>query len=131
MIVIILWYSGGQILLEPVQLPSGKIVDLGKCLAIVPSSTSPDSELVLSGIEHHIPIEPLDLEFLRQQIVANNAEKVQGIVSSENDRDKAKRIQEFNLIWNELAADDRAEEELGILQQILDEERPIGQKLYS
>lgn len=44
-------------MLKPVQLPSGKIIDLDKCLAIIPASTSTDSEVVLLGIEYHLYID--------------------------------------------------------------------------
>ena len=36
---------------QPIQLPSGKIVDLSKCIAIIPSLTSTDSEMILSGTD--------------------------------------------------------------------------------
>jgi hypothetical protein len=53
---------------KPIQLPSGKIIDLDKCLAIIPASPSTDSEVVLSGIEHHLQIDSIDLETLQTAI---------------------------------------------------------------
>jgi hypothetical protein len=61
-------------MLRPVQLPSGIIIDLDKCLAIVPSSTSNHTDVILAGVEQHIALDSIDSEMLstviRQQIVS-------------------------------------------------------------
>ncbi len=128
--------NGGKILLNPIQLPSGKIIDLDKCLAIVPSDTSSNSEVVLSGIEHHIQIDSQDLETLRLELrhYASNRRQSRNLSLERTEAEKkelADKLQEFNLKWNRLAARDNAKEEAEIIRRIIDAERPSGQKLYS
>ncbi len=123
-------------MLKPIQLPSGKIIDLDKCLAIVPSSTSPNTEVVLSGIEHHLQIDSKDSETLRREIDRYTGTHQQNRpILLERDESAQKKLveklAEFNLKWNRRAAMDNAEEEAQILREILDAERPSGQKLYS
>jgi hypothetical protein len=43
----------------------------------------------------------------------------------------AQKLKDFNLRWEQLAADEQASQESNAFKQILDAERPIGQKLYS
>jgi hypothetical protein len=118
-------------LLKPIQLPSGKIIDLDKCLAIVPSATSSNSEVVLSGIEHHIQIDPNDLETLRGEISKQKNEETKYLNLETTPAEKAEKLRKFNEIWYRLAARENAAEEAKILMQIIDAERPSGQKLYS
>lgn len=123
-------------MLKPIQLPSGKIIDLDKCLAIVPSATSSNSEVVLSGIEHHIQIDSQDLETLRGELRqhAGNRQQNRPILLERTETEKkelVEKLQEFNLKWNRLAAMENAQEEAEIIRQIIDAERPSGQKLYS
>jgi hypothetical protein len=123
--------NGGKILLKPIQLPSGKIIDLDKCLAIVPSATSSDSEVVLSGIEHHIQIDSQDLETLRREIGKHKKEETKYLNLETTLAERVEKSRKFNEIWDRLAARDNAGAEAKILMQIIDAERPSGQKLYS
>jgi hypothetical protein len=123
--------NGGKILLKPIQLPSGKIIDLDKCLAIVPSATSSDSEVVLSGIEHHIQIDSQDLETLRREIGKHKKEETKYLNLETTLAERVEKSRKFNEIWDRLAARDNASAEAKILMEILDAERPSGQKLYS
>jgi vacuolar-type H+-ATPase subunit I/STV1 len=123
-------------LLKPIYLPSGKVIDLDKCLAIVPSSTSPDSEVVLSGIEHHIQIDAQDVETLRRELrhYASDRRQSRNLFLERTEAEKkelADKLEEFNLKWNRLAARENAQEEAEIIRQIIDAERPSGQKLFS
>ena len=118
-------------MLKPIQLPSGKIIDLDKCLAIVPSDTSSNSEVVLSGIEHHIQIDSQDLETLRGEINKSRNGSAKYLNLETTHAERVEKSRKFNEIWDRLAARDNAEAEAKILMQILDAERPSGQKLYS
>jgi hypothetical protein len=46
-------------------------------------------------------------------------------------QDLAQKLKDFNLQWERLATDEKASQESNSFKQILDAERPIGQKLYS
>ena len=124
-------HDGGKILLKPIQLPSGKIIDLDKCLAIVPSATSSDSEVVLSGIEHHIQIDSQDVETLRKEISKRRNGEAKQLNLAETPAEKSEKLRKFNEVWDRMAAMKNAAEEAKILMQIIDAERPSGQKLYS
>jgi hypothetical protein len=125
-------------MLEPVQLPSGKIVDLSKCMAIVPVASSTDSQIILLGTEQQIQIDAVDLATLRQEIKQRQTQgkyqldrKIKTPEAEDKDSaDLARKLQDFNSRWEQLAADKNAKQESEVLQQILDAERPRGQKLY-
>lgn len=118
-------------MLKPIHLPSGKIIDLDKCLAIVPSDTSSNSEVVLSGIEHHIQIDSQDLETLRRELGKHKNKEIKHLNIETTPAERAEKLRKFNEIWDRLAARDNAGAEAKILMQIIDAERPSGQKLYS
>jgi hypothetical protein len=127
-------------MLEPIQLPSGKIVDLAKCIAIIPGLKSIDNEIILSGTEQQIQIDSIDLETLQQELKQRTDrgenQKRFNLERSPADESKhrqalAQKLQDFNSRWERLAADENAKQESDAFKQILDAERPSGQKLYS
>jgi hypothetical protein len=107
-------------MLQPIQLPSGKIIDLSKCIAVIPGSISTDSEMILSGTEQQIRIDSIDLQSLQQQL---KQPKIQNKNNFSLDKTPAE--------WERLATDENAKQESDAFKQILDGERPSGQKLYS
>lgn len=126
-------------MLEPIQLPSGKIVDLSQCIAIIPKSSSTDSEMILLGTQQQIQIDSVDLETLQQEIKQRqtlsrdrfNGERKTLPAQKNFHGDLTLKLQDFNNLWQQIAADENAKQESDALQQILDAERPRGQKLYS
>jgi hypothetical protein len=124
-------------MLEPIQLPSGKIVDLSKCIAIVPGARSTDSEMILAGTEQQIQIDSVDLETLQQELKQSKTQvKVRfdlertSAAESEYRQNLAQKLKDFNDRWERLATDENAKQESDAFKQILDAQRPIGQKLY-
>jgi hypothetical protein len=126
-------------MLQPIQLPSGKIIDLSKCIAVIPGAKSTDSEMILSGTEQQITIDSIDLQSLQQQL---KQPKIQGesyfslqtktpVAENEYRQNLAERLKVFNSQWERLATDENAKQESDAFKQILDAERPNGQKLYS
>jgi hypothetical protein len=126
-------------MLQPIQLPSGKIIDLSKCIAVIPGSSSTDSEMILSGTEQQIQIDSIDLQSLHQQLKQpkiqgkNNFSLEMRTPAEENEyrQSLAEKLKVFNSKWERLATDENAKQESDALKQILDGQRPIGQKLYS
>ncbi|PSB49796.1 hypothetical protein [Chamaesiphon polymorphus] len=126
-------------MLQPIQLPSGKIVDLSKCIAIVPSDNSTDSEMILAGTEQQIQIDSIDLKILQQELKQPNIKDRCNFnldpktpqAESEYREELARKLQIFNNRWEQLATDKNADRESDIFKQILDDQRPSGQKLYS
>jgi hypothetical protein len=130
----------GNTMLEPIQLPSGKIVDLAKCIAIIPGSKSIDNEIILSGTEQQIQIDSIDLATLQQELKQrkNRGENQKRFNLERSPADEsthrqalAQKLQDFNSRWERLATDENAKQESDAFKQILDAERPSGQKLYS
>lgn len=126
-------------MLEPIQLPSGKIIDLSKCIAIIPGTRSTDSEIILSDIEQPIQIDSVDLETLQKQfqqpkIQGKNNFKLETRTSAQENeyrRNITEKLKSFNSQWERLARDENAKQESDTFRQILDAQRPSGQKLYS
>jgi hypothetical protein len=126
-------------LLQPIQLPSGKIVDLAKCIAIVPGTNQMDNQMIFAGVEQQIPIDGADLKILQQELKSARTDDRQKVAlnypdSAVEDNDRAEltqKLKSFNARWEKMAADEHAEREANILKQIIDAERPSGQKLYS
>jgi hypothetical protein len=126
-------------MLQPIQLPSGKIIDLSKCIAVIPTARSTDSEMILSGTEQQITIDLIDLQSLQQQL---KQPKIKGknyfslqtktpVAENEYRQNLVERLKVFNSQWERLATDENAKQESDAFKQILDAERPSGQKLYS
>jgi hypothetical protein len=125
-------------MLQPIQLPSGKIIDLSKCIAVIPGSRSTDSEMILSGTEQQIRIDSIDLESLQHQlkqpkIQNKNNFSLDKTPAEENEyrQNLVEKLKVFNSQWERLATDQNAKQESDAFKQILDGERPSGQKLYS
>jgi hypothetical protein len=126
-------------MLQPIQLPSGKIIDLSKCIAVIPGAKSTDSEMILSGTEQQIRIDSIDLQSLQQQLKQpktqgkNNLSLETKTPAAENEyrQNLAEKLKVFNSQWERLATDENAKQESDAFKQILDAERPSGQKLYS
>jgi hypothetical protein len=131
--------NGGIALLQPIQLPSGKIVDLAKCIAIVPGTSETNSEMILAGTEQQLQIDAADLKILQQKLKSDrtadrerfSGENEQLEVADKDREEIAQRLKSFNAKWEKMAADENAECEANALKQIIDAERPSGQKLYS
>jgi hypothetical protein len=125
-------------MLQPIQLPSGKIIDLSKCIAVIPGSKSTDSEMILSGTEQQIRIDRVDLQSLQQQlkqprIQSKNNFSMDKTPAEENEyrQNLSEKLKVFNSQWERLATDENAKQESDAFKRILDAERPSGQKLYS
>lgn len=125
-------------MLRPIQLPSGKIIDLDKCLAIFPSSTSTDTELVLAGIEHHISLDSNDAEMLstviRQQIVSQPryAFEFRTVIQESQRREQvSEKLKLLRQKRAELSNQPDADKVFQIFAEIVDAERTTGQKLYN
>jgi hypothetical protein len=125
-------------MLHPIQLPSGKIIDLSKCIAVIPGSRSTDSEMILSGTEQQIRIDSIDLQSLQQQLKQPKIQNKNNfsldktpVEENEYRQNLVEKLKAFNIQWERLATDQNAKQESDAFKQILDGERPSGQKLYS
>jgi hypothetical protein len=133
-------------LLQPIQLPSGKIVDLSKCIAIVPSANEIDNEMILAGTEQQIQIDAADLEILQAAIARfgkadatpTSSKNPKYTIESRNPVEELQRRQQvsewmsgFRQHRANLATLPDAERAFEVFTKIVDAERPSGQKLYT
>jgi hypothetical protein len=126
-------------MLQPIQLPSGKIIDISKCIAIIPSSGSTNSQMILSDTQQQIQIDSADLETLQQEIKQRqiqgkypfNSETKASEVEQKARELRSQKIEAFNSRWQQIAAERNAKDESDAVKRIIDAERPSGQKLYS
>jgi hypothetical protein len=125
-------------MLRPIQLPSGKIIDLDKCLAIVPSLTTNDAEVVLTGIEHHITIDSVDSQILSavigQQIVSQPRYAFEFRTIAQESQRQAQITEKLKLLRQkreELSKQPDADRAFKMFSEIVDADRYPGQKLYS
>ena len=125
-------------MLKPIQLPSGKIIDLDKCLAVIPASTSTDSEIVLSGIEHHLHIDSIDLASLQAAIRHQTAAQPRYAFEFRTIAQESQRREQIPDLLASLrqkrvglSTQPGADIAFEVFSKIVDAERDAGQKLYS
>jgi predicted nuclease with TOPRIM domain len=126
-------------MIHPLQLPSGKIIDISKCIAIIPQKTSEYSDVFLMGTEQQIDIDRTDLETLQQELKQPKSQtKNRFALALKTPEEESKyrealagKLNSFNARWEQLARDENAKQESDAVKQILDAQRPLGQKLYS
>ena len=121
-------------MLKPIQLPSGKTIDLARCIAIIPTPDTMDSEVILAGTDRQIHLDETDVQTLQQEFQRNKTRERYPIKLDRTPEEQLQyyqKIAKFNERWQELAMQDCAEQEFEVFKQIMDAERPSGQKLYS
>jgi thymidylate kinase len=126
--------KGDVAMLKPIQLPSGKTIDLARCIAIIPTPNTMDSEVILAGTDRPIQLDEIDVQTLQQEFQRNKISEKYLLKLDRTPEEQMQRLQKlakFNDRWQELAMQDNAEQEFEAFKQIMDAERPSGQKLYS
>jgi hypothetical protein len=125
-------------MIHPLQLPSGKIIDISKCIAIIPDSKSGDIEVILSGTEYQLYIDATDLEALRVAIIKPSSDRPKyafELPTSFADIQRQEGVGEwmdaFRREKANLATEPDADKSFEVFARIVDAERPSGQKLYS
>ena len=120
-------------MLKPIQLPSGKTIDLARCIAIIPTPDTMDSEVILAGTDRQIHLDETDVQTLQQEFQRNKTRERYPIKLDRTPEEQLQyhqKITKFNERWQKLAIQDNAEQEFEAFKQIIDAERPSGQKLY-
>jgi len=125
-----------------VELPSGKIFNLARFVALFPNSNDIDSgyQLILAGYPHPINLESSDAQTLKEILKLDQNTGISTNKSGWNREEQlqknqramqilAKQIQQYQNISDE---ESREREELfESFKKTIDAERPDGQKLYS
>jgi hypothetical protein len=117
-----------------VELPSGQIVDLAKCISLKPSAHS-DYELILAGYDRPIDLSQSDGIQLKQLLTAKGSQPAFAVYSEteqlQRNQTAMQRLQTIIDRDRQQASSIKAEQFFEDLQQIMDENRPTGKKLFS
>jgi Skp family chaperone for outer membrane proteins len=125
-----------------IELPSGKILNIARFIALLPVTNTADSSyhLILEGYPHHINLESSDAQALKKLLELdrdNTASTNQSGWDQEKQLQKNQRAMELlakQMEHDENISDSEAMERQEFFErfkQIVDAERPEGQKLYS
>jgi hypothetical protein len=119
------------------ELPSGKVLDVNRFIALVPECTNSDTkyELILEGYPHPIYLEPEDAIFVKQHIPMESVSQQQNGVWDKEEQlrqnlPKMKIMKEWIEQLESQPFDPKKEAEFEEFKRIIDAERPVGQKLY-
>lgn len=117
-----------------VQLPSGQIVDISKCISLK-QSTHSNYELILSGYDRPIDLSQPDGIQLKQLLTANISQPAFAVYAeTEQLQRNQTALHKLQAIIDRDRQQDssiEAEHFFEDLQQIMDENRPTGKKLFS
>ncbi len=119
------------------ELPSGKILDLTRFIALVPSEPTPDSryELILSGYSNPIHLEQKEADAVKQFLFSHETHQAQAGWDSEEQLSRNQPAMKLLKEWIERDKNRQptpeSEESFEEFKRIIDAERPPGQKLYS
>jgi hypothetical protein len=125
-----------------IELPSGKILNISRFIALLPPSNNDDSsyQLILEGYSTPINLELSDVEVLKKNL---ELEKDNLVSNHQSGWDKEKQLQKnqraMELLAKRIEQDKQISDSEAIerqefferFKQTVDAERPEGQKLYS
>ncbi|BAY93871.1 MULTISPECIES: hypothetical protein [unclassified Tolypothrix] len=125
-----------------IELPSGKILNITRFIALLPVSNNDDSsyQLILEGYPHPINLESLDVQVVKKLL---QLDKDNPVINHQLGWDKEEQIRKNQRVMEWLAqqmeyynniSDSEAMERQEFFErfkQRVDAERPEGQKLYS
>jgi hypothetical protein len=121
----------------PIELPSGKLVDLDRCIALIPAELSQGWQLVLEGMKETLSIDRQDALVLKASI-HSLARDLPPDIEPIWDRDAQilrnqpaiDKIRALIATMESREVSATAAAEFERFKEIIDGERPDGQKLY-
>jgi hypothetical protein len=127
-----------------IELPSGKILNITRFIALIPNNNNIDSDyqLILEGYPHPINLEPSDAQNLKI-ILQSNLDKNTPISTHKSTWNQQEQLQKnqkaMSILAERIAQHKNMSDEESLQQQeffeelkkIVDSQRPLGQKLYS
>ena len=115
----------------PVELPSGQVLDLSRCLTLRPAKDD-EYELLMEGHQQSIHLSTPDATRLKKLLVTRREIPVWSPVEQQKRNELAmKKLQEIIDRDQQKPYSPEAEQFFEEFQQLVDEQRPIGQKLFS
>jgi hypothetical protein len=124
---------------SPIKLPSGKIVDLNRFVALFPTDKTSEYDLILEGYANPISLEQTDADALLPFLFEETSD-LDDSKTSRNGWDREEQIRKnqpaMKLLKEHIERlkkeQPTPEKEAAFeeFKKIIDAERPVGQKLY-
>jgi hypothetical protein len=128
---------------NPVELPSGKILNIARFIALIPNVNSGNTmsyDLLMSGYANPISLEVLDANVLKQILQLEKEKQTNNIdINSYQEEQLQKNQKAISILEKRIASHQKMSEEESIervelfesFKDAIDAERLPGQKLYS
>jgi uncharacterized protein YacL (UPF0231 family) len=119
-----------------IELPSGKIIDLNRFIALIPDEKATHNEyhLILEGCEKAIALDAEEATLMKKQLKLKSIQNGNGVWDREEqlrkNQPKLKKLREWIDKMKQEAPSPEKEAAFEEFKQIIDAERPVGQKLY-
>jgi hypothetical protein len=119
-----------------IELPSGKIIDLSRFVALIPDEKATHNEyhLILEGCEKAIALDAEEATLMKKQLNLKSIQNGNGVWDREEqlrkNQPKLKKLREWIDKMKQEAPSPEKEAAFEEFKQIIDAERPVGQKLY-
>ena len=119
-----------------IELPSGKIFNLDRFVALLPNNTTDSNlySLILEGYSHDIKLTETEAELVKQQLKLKFHNHNNGVWDREEqirkNQPKLKLLKEWIEKLKQETPSPEKEAAFEEFKKIIDAERPAGQKLY-
>ena len=121
---------------KTIELPSGKIIDLNRFVALVPDKTEANKEyhLILEGCEKAIALDSQEAISVKEHLKVESSKNHDGVWDREEqirkNQPKLKKLREWIDKMKQESPSSEKEAAFEEFKQTIDAERPVGQKLY-
>ena len=119
-----------------IELPGGKIIDLNRFVALVPDEKTEKQEyhLILDGYDKAIALDSQEAISVKEHLKVKSKQNSNGAWDREEqirkNQPKLKKLREWIDKKKQEAPSSEKEAAFEEFKQTIDEERPVGQKLY-
>ncbi len=121
---------------KTIELPSGKIIDLSRFVALLPDEKTTDDtySLILEGCERAIALDSQEAISIKKHLKLKSSKNHKGVWNPEEqirkNQPKLKLLREWIEKTQKEPPSPEKEAAFEEFKQIIDAERPVGQKLY-
>ena len=121
---------------KTIELPSGKIIDLNRFVALVPDETEANKEyhLILEGCEKAIALDSQEAISVKEHLQVESSKNHDGVWDREEqirkNQPKLKKLREWIDKIKQESPSSEKEAAFEEFKKTIDAERPVGQKLY-
>ena len=119
-----------------IELPSGKIIDLNRFVALLPDEKTENQEyhLILEGCDQAIALDSQEALSVKEHLKLKSKQNGNGVWDREEqlrkNQPKLKKLREWIDSKKQEPASPEKEAAFEEFKQTIDAERPVGQKLY-